>query len=206
MFLITTPCIRNSLLGQVFRKIHDKWLNKAKQQEATPTKVPVEDVDTPVAFAPQDIPATQANFDSPSSALQDTVSLSVLEGLEFSSPLDTLIDARTSSASSPTLSVSTISNLTPTESGEDVLEGGGEPMPTRHETFYLEDGNIEILCGHTIFRIHSPIVSFSSPKLRDLLSQSTILTTPPPEDCPRIIFNDSAEDFAVLLKMIYTPG
>jgi hypothetical protein len=27
-----------------------------------------------------------------------------------------------------------------------------------------------------------------------------------PEGCPRVVFKDSAEDFAVLLKMIYTPG
>jgi hypothetical protein len=108
--------------------------------------------------------------------------------------------------SSPTLSISTISDFTPTELGEDVLEGSSELIPTPHETFYLEDGNVEIICGHTIFRIHSPIVSFSSPKLRDMLSQSAILNAPTPDECPRIVFNDSAEDFAVLLKMIYTPG
>ena len=72
--------------------------------------------------------------------------------------------------------------------------------------FYLENGDVEIVCGHTIFRIHSPIVSFSSANLRDMLSSPTLLNAPMPEGCPRVIFKDSAEDFAVLLKMIYTPG
>ena len=79
-------------------------------------------------------------------------------------------------------------------------------MPTRHETFYLEDGNVEIMCGQTIFKVHSPILSFSSRNLRDMLSSPTLLNAPIPEGCPRIAFKDSAEDFAVLLKMIYTPG
>jgi len=98
-----------------------------------------------------------------------------------------------------------VSDLTPTEL-DDIREGNGEVIPTRHKTFYLEDGNVEVVCGRTIFRIHSPIVSFSSSKLRDMLSPSTLLNASVPEGCPRIGFKDSAEDFAVLLKMIYTPG
>ena len=108
--------------------------------------------------------------------------------------------------SSPTLSVSTTSDLTPTEFDEDVGEDSDERIPTRHETFYLEDGNVEIVCGQTVFRVHSTVVSFSSPNLRVMLSSSTLLSAPMPRGCPRVVFNDSAEDFAVLLKMIYTPG
>jgi len=115
-------------------------------------------------------------------------------------------DRITTTSSSPTLSISTISDLTPTELGDDIGEGSAEGAIIYHETFYLEDGNVEVVCGHTIFRIHSPIISFSSPKLRDLLSPSTLLDAPKPEGCPRIVFKDSAEDFAVLLRMIYTPG
>ena len=128
----------------------------------------------------------------------------MLRGVDFQ--FDTPADAPISTTSSPTLSISTISDLTPTELGEDNVKDSDEPIFARHETFYLGDGNVEIMCGHTIFRIHSPIVSFSSPKLRDMLSQPTLLNAPTPEGCPRIVFDDSAEDFAVLLKMIYTPG
>jgi len=95
------------------------------------------------------------------------------------------------------------------EEGKDVAETEGhegEEEATRHKTFYLEDGNVEIVCGHTIFRAHSPILSFSSSKLRDMFSPSTLLTAPMSEGCPRIVFKDSAQDFAVLLRMIYTPG
>jgi len=154
----------------------------------------VEGVETPVTPAAQELPATDIGVDTPSSALRELEPLSLLEGVEFS-------DIQASPVSSPTLSISTVSDLTPTELGE-IEEDDGK----RHETFYLEDGNVEILCGQTIFRVHSPIVSFSSPILRDMLSPSTLLSTPMPEGCPRVVFRDSAEDFAVLLKMIYTPG
>ena len=122
-------------------------------------------------------------------------------------PSDTSTNDRiTTTSSSPTLSISTISDLTPTELDDDIGEGSGEGVVTQHETFYLGDGNVEVVCGHTIFRIHSPIVSFSSSKLRDMLSPSALLNAPIPEGCPRIFFQDSAKDFAVQLRMIYTPG
>ena len=193
-------------MEQELRIVHAAWLQRdAEEQRETATRgVPVDDIDTPVAFAPQDLPVAHTSVDGPSSTLQDTESLSILRGVELS--FDNLVDTRISAMSSPTLSVSTISDLTPTELGEDIVEGGDGFAPTRHETFYLEDGNVEIMCEHIIFRIHSPVVSFSSPKLRDMLSQSTLLNAQMPEGCPRIVFNDSAEDFAILLKMIYTPG
>jgi hypothetical protein len=71
--------------------------------------------------------------------------------------------------------------------------------------FYLKDRNVEIVCGCTVFQVHSPIVSFSSKKLRDMLSPSTLLSTPMPEGCPQVAATDSTQDFVVLLKMIYTP-
>jgi hypothetical protein len=92
------------------------------------------------------------------------------------------------------------------ELGDGIGGGSDQPIPVRHGTFYLEDGNVEIVCGHTVFRVYSPVVSFSSSKLRDMLSPATLLNAPMPEGCPRIAFADSAEDFEVLLKMIHTPG
>ena len=85
------------------------------------------------------------------------------------------------------------------------IERSEEQTTIRHDTFYFEDGNVEIMCEHTVFRVHSTIISFSSSKLRDILSSSTILNASMPEGCPRISFTDSAEDFGVLLKMIYIP-
>ena len=147
---------------------------------------------TPVPFVPHDLPTVSINI--PSSALLDA------------EPSDIFIDTQAVTVSSPTSTISTISDLAPTESSEGVEEGGAEPTTARHETFYLEDGNVEILCGPTVFRVHSPIVSFSSPKLRDILSPPALLGAEIPEECPRIVLPDSAEDFAILLKMIYTPG
>jgi len=160
-------------------------------------------VGTPVAFSPQDLPAT-LNITIPSPILQGAERSSVSHDMEPSP--DAFIDDRTATVSSPTLSISTISDLTPTEFDEDIGEDSGERILTRHQTFYLEDGNVEIACGQTIFRVHSTVVSFSSPNLRDMLSSSTLLNAQMPEGCPRVVFKDSAEDFAVLLKMIYTPG
>ena len=94
---------------------------------------------------------------------------------------------------------------TPTDE-QTIGVGGDERILTSHKTFYLEDGNVEIVCGNTIFRVHTPILSFSSCKLQSVLSPSTLLNAPMPEGCPRIVFKDSADDFAILLKMIYTPG
>ena len=165
-------------------------------------EVPAE-VETPIAFVPQDL-LTRIDIGIPSSLLRGIEYPSVACDVEGSSTAST--NTRTTATPSPTLSISTISDLTPTELDEAIGEGDGERIPTPHEAFYLEDGNVEVVCGDTIFRIHSPIVSFSSSKLRDMLSPSTLLDAPMPGGCPQIVFKDSAEDFAVLLKMIYTPG
>ena len=157
----------------------------------------MEEVKTPILSAPQDLPATDGGVGDPDP-------LSLFQDAGFFS--DSFTDTRTSKMSSPTWSISTVSDLTPTELGEDIGEDNAKRIPTRHETFYLEDGNVEIVCGYTIFRVHSPIVSFSSPNLRDTLSPSILLNAPMPEGYPRVVFKDSAEDFAVLLRMIYTPG
>ena len=163
------------------------------------------EVETPIAFAPQDLPNIAIDMiDIPPSFLHDIEYHSVLRDVESTS--DTPTDDRITTASSPTLSISTISDLTPTELDDDTGEEDREGTTTHHETFYFEDGSVEIVCGHTIFRIHSSVVSFSSSKLRDMLSPSTLLHSSMPEGCPRIFFKDSAEDFAVLLKMVYTPG
>jgi len=158
-------------------------------------------VRTPVAFTPRDI-STTVNIATPFPTLRGTKYSSVPHDVKPS--FGAYTNDGVAMVSSPTLSISTVSDLTPTELGE-IEEGNSKRIAIRHETFYLEDGNVEIACGQTIFRVHSTVVSFSSPNLRDMLSPS-ILNAPMPGGCPRVGFKDSAEDFAVLLKMIYTPG
>ena len=203
-------------MDQELRELHATWLERNGEQERNCVMEAAEErerekgvaaeilvgVETPVAFTPVGLP-TMINIANPPPILQDTGSSSVSQDVvPFS---DAFTDNQIATASSPTLSISTISDLTPTEFDEDI-EDSGERIPACHEMFYLEDGNVEIMCGQKNSRVHSPIVSFSSPTLRDMLSSSALLNAPMSEGCPRVIFNDNAEDFGVLLKMIYTPG
>jgi hypothetical protein len=173
------------------------------EEDGAAAEVPVE-VGTTVTFVPQDLPIATIDVNIPSFVMQVVEPPSIVH--DVASFSDTTAEVPVSTSSSPTLSISTISDLTPTELDEDIREGSGEKTPARHETFYLEDGNVEIVCGHTLFRVHATTVSFSSQKLRDILSHSALLYAPMPEGRPRIAVTDTAEDFAVLLKMIYTPG
>ena len=161
------------------------------------------EANTPVAFAPQNLPAATINIGIPPSISQNAESSFVSGGV--GSLPEPFTSVATGATSSPTLSISTISDLTPTELSEDIKHGE-EQVAVHHDTFYFEDGNVEILCRDTIFRVHSPILSFSSPKLRDILSQPALLRAPTPGGCPRVTVSNSAEDFAILLKMVYTPG
>ena len=194
-------------MDQELREIHAAWLQCREEEErrnARTAEVPTGEVDTPVAFAPQDLPATHVGIDAPSSALQGIELVSSAQFVE-SFP-DTFIDVRASVVSSPTLSISTISDFTPTEASDDIGEGTGGRMATHHETFYFRDGDVEIMCGDIVFRVHSTIISFASSNLQDILSQPALLHASTPKGRPRITLAEKAEDFAVLLRMIYTPG
>ena len=160
------------------------------------------EIKTPIAFVPQDLPGATVGIEIPPSTLQDVEPSSTL--CDGDSSLETFFDIP-SGAVSPTLTISTVSDLTPTELGEEI-EPGEKQTTTLHDALYFEDGNVEIVCGDTIFRVHSTIISFASSRLREILSQSELLNAPTPEGRPRISISDSAEDFGVLLKMIYTPG
>ena len=153
------------------------------------------EIETPIAFNPQDLPTMETD---------GGILPSIVQGDEWSSS-EAFANISDTAVTSPTLSISTVSDLTPTELGEEI-ERSDEQTPTRHETFYFEDGNVEILCGDTIFRVHSTVISFSSPKLREMLSPTTLLDAPTPEGCPRVVFEDSAEDFAVMMRVICIPG
>ena len=174
-----------------------------EQGNGATAEIPTAEFETPVALAPQDPPVTHIPaVDVPSSpVLQAVELLSVLRDLEYS---ETFVNIPPTAVPSPTLSISTVSDPTPTELNEDIEDDSD--VAIHHDTFYFEDGNVEIVCEHTLFRVHSTTISFSSPKLRDILSQSALLRAPTPEGRPRITVADTAQDFAVLLKMIYTPG
>jgi len=75
----------------------------------------------------------------------------------------------------------------------------------RHEMFYLEDGNVEVLCGDILFRIHTTIMSFHSHPLRRMFAQTNLATAESHHGCPRLLSIDTPEDFATLLKIIYLP-
>ena len=206
---------------QEFREIHAAWVQRKdeeQQRDAGGTEehqgeiehpVAAEasaEVETPVAFAPQNLPTAAIEIEIPPSISQEIESSSVFNSHDLDALPEPFISVTTGATSSTTLSISTISDLTPTELGEDIEDGSEQQVATRHNTFYFEDGNVEIMCGGTIFRVHSTIISFSSPKLRDILSQPALLHAPTPGGCPRVTVSNSAEDFAILLKMIHTPG
>ena len=198
---------QNLTYGQRFRELHVTWLQRKKEEEQrnpTVTEVPAGDVDTPLAFVPQDLPTAHTDVGPPRPILQGIVPPTSLQNVEY--PFETFANIPATIVSSPTLSISTVSDLTPSELGEDIEDGNGERITTRHDTFYFEDENVEVVCGHTLFRVHASTISFSSPKLREVLSRSALLQAPKPEGCPRITVEDTAQDFSVLLKMIYTPG
>ena len=194
-------------MGQEFREIHATWLRRREEEErrnATAAEVPAGEVDAPVTFVPQDPSATHIGTDDPPSILRGIVSPSILQDVEY--PSEAFANIPATAVSSPALSISTVSDLNPAELGEDIEDSSGKGMPTNHDTFYFEDGNVEVVCEHTLFRVHSTTVSFSSPELREILSRSALLRAPMPEGCPRITVDDTVQDFAVLLKMVYTPG
>jgi hypothetical protein len=106
---------------------------------------------------------------------------------------------------SPSISIATLSDFT-------IVDAPGDESPTDpaaiipHDTFYLEDGNVEVLCGNTLFRVHSSILSLQSPPLRQMFARTVLTTAGSPNGCPRILSSDTATEFATLLKMIYLIG
>lgn len=156
-----------------------------------------------MTFVPRDLPAATVGIALPSYILEDIKFPSVLCHVESLS--ETFVNVPAGTIPSPESSIFTISDLASTELCEEIEHGEQEAI-VLHDTFYFEDGNVEIVCGHTLFRVHSTIVSFSSPKLRDVLSPSALLHSPTPQGRPRVSIRESAEDFGTLLKMVYTPG
>ena len=105
---------------------------------------------------------------------------------------------------SPSISISTLSDFTIADTSD------GEPPTdsttiTPHDTFYFEDGNVEVLCGNTLFRVHASILSLHSPVLSQMFAKASLSTAESPNGCPQIPSSDTVTDFATLLKVICLP-
>ena len=121
---------------------------------------------------------------------------------------------------SPSVSIATLSDFTIADTSDDESPidpaitdtSDDEPSPvdptviTPHATFYLEDGNVEVLCGNTLFRVHTSVLSFHSPVLGRMFAKSNLATAESPNGCPRISSSDAAADFITLLKIVYLPA
>ena len=106
---------------------------------------------------------------------------------------------------SPSISIATLSDFMTADSSDDELPAD-PTVAAPHETFYLDDGNVEVLCRNSLFRVHTSTLSFHSPTFRRMFTQTSLATAELPNGCPRILSSDMPEDFATLLKMIYLPG
>jgi len=120
---------------------------------------------------------------------------------------------------SPSISIASFSDFNTADVSDDeppvdssIADTSDDGLPfdattvVPHNTFYLEDGNVEVLCGNTLFRVHTTVLSFHSPALSRMFAQASLATVESPNGCPRITSSDTAADFATLLKMIYFPG
>ena len=114
---------------------------------------------------------------------------------------------------SPSTSITTLSDFTIADvSDEESQIDSDDELPidpatvAPHKAFHLEDGNVEVLCGNVLFRVHTSVLSFHSPTLRRMFAQTNLAAAESPNGCPRILSSDTAMDFAALLKMIYLPG
>ena len=105
---------------------------------------------------------------------------------------------------SPSISITALSDFTIPDSPDDdpILES---ETITHHDTFYLDDGSVEVLCGMTLFRVHAGTLSFHSPVLRRMFSPTNLTDVESPNGCPRIVSSDTPTDFAALLKVVYLP-
>ena len=108
-------------------------------------------------------------------------------------------------AQSPSVSISTLSDSTIAGTSDDEFIHDPKAI-VPHDAFYLDDGNVEVLYGSTLFGVHAGTMSFHSVVLSRMFAKSNIITAESPNGCPRILSSDEAMDFATLLKVIYLPA
>ena len=158
----------------------------------------------------------------PNRDLEPQIPLSKTPPLELVTPPESgTIPASpvTSVTQSPSTSIATLSDFAITDTDDDeppidptIADAPDDELPVDptatvpHESFYFEDGNAEVLCGNTLFRVHTTILSLHSPVLRRIFTQTNLGAAESPNGCPRLLTPDTPEDFATLLKTIYLPG
>ena len=105
---------------------------------------------------------------------------------------------------SPSISMTTLSDFTIADTSDDEPPLDSTTIHP-HDTFYLEDGNTEVLCDNILFRVHYSVLLFHSAVLGQMFAKVNLAIAASPNGCPRILFSDSATDFATLLKIAYLP-
>jgi hypothetical protein len=98
---------------------------------------------------------------------------------------------------SPSISIATLSDFTVTDTSDDeppfdiaiADDSGGNPpidpiAVIPHETFYFEDGSMEVLCRNTLFRIHTSVLSPTLLRFVGCLIQPVWLRQNPPMVAP----------------------
>ena len=105
---------------------------------------------------------------------------------------------------SPSISIATLSDFTIADTSDDEPPLDSTTIHP-HETFYLEDGNVEVLCDNILFRVHTGVFPFHSPVLGQMFTRANLATAESPNGCPRVVSSDTATDFATLLKIVYLP-
>ena len=124
---------------------------------------------------------------------------------------------KSSTPPSPSTSITALSDFTIADSLDDepifepetttLHEPTLEPETiTPHDTFYLDDGSVEVVCGKTLFRVHTSTLSFHSPVLCQMFSSENLAAAESPNGCPRVVSSDTPTDFVTLLKTVYLPG
>ena len=111
---------------------------------------------------------------------------------------ETDMSPRSPAPHSPSISITTMSDFAVTDDDEPPLD---PKVITPHCAFYFEDGNVEVLCGNTLFRVHTSILSLHSPVLGRMFAKGSLTTAESPNSCLRIPSSGAAADFITLLKI-----
>ena len=111
---------------------------------------------------------------------------------------------RSPASHSPSISIASISDFTAADTFDDEPPLDSTAI-TAHGAFYFEDGNVEVLCNNTLFRVHTSVLSLHSPVLGRMFTKANLATAESPNGCPRILSSEAATDFTTLLKIIYLP-
>jgi len=217
-------------VDQEFRELHAKWLERGEEGQKVIAEIVGNDVEAihvsedaaAAEVTLEEVETTETHVTPIPCEVTPTVRMEFVDmqedtdygpgivenyspGIVDNYGSEVINDTPPTTTESPlSSSISTISDWTPGEPREVIRDY--VPEVTYHETFYFRDGDVEVACGNTIFRVHSTVLSFSSSVFRDIFSQRALLHAPTPEGTPRITMADSAEGFAVLLKMIYVRG